>query len=95
MNDGYVFPEVLDLTKFMAEDADKSIPPIFYLYGVLVHSGVADRNRGHHYSFVCPNTESEWFRFDNDRVTHTSISQIMLESFGGEQGFNESKNGNR
>jgi ubiquitin carboxyl-terminal hydrolase 7 len=39
VNDRYAFPETLDLSKFMTEDADKSSPPIFHLHGVLVHSG--------------------------------------------------------
>eukprot|EP00026_Physarum_polycephalum_P001323 Phypoly_transcript_01324.p1 GENE.Phypoly_transcript_01324~~Phypoly_transcript_01324.p1 ORF type:complete len:1117 (+),score=280.10 Phypoly_transcript_01324:120-3353(+) len=93
VNDKYVFPETLDLSKFMTEDADKSSPPIFHLHGVLVHSG--DVHGGHYYAFIRPTTKPDWFKFDDERVTRATIQQVTEDNFGGEEEYNYNLHGRK
>ena len=93
VNDRYQFPETLDLTKFMTEDADKSLPPIFHLHGVLVHSG--DVHGGHYYAFIRPTMKTDWFKFDDERVTRATIQQVTEDNFGGEEEYNYNLHGRR
>jgi hypothetical protein len=85
LNFRYAFPETLDLSKFMTEDADKAAPPIYHLHGVLVHSG--DVHGGHYYAFIRPSTKPEWFKFDDERVTRATVQQVTEDNFGGEEEY--------
>lgn len=74
--------------KFIVVDVarqDNSADPEDYEYelqGILVHAGVAQG--GHYYSFVRdPNDLEQWFRFDDEDVTHFTADQIPLQCFGG------------
>lgn len=49
---------------------------------VLVHSG--DLNAGHYYSFLRPEKDSPFFKFDDDRVTRATTREAIDENFGGE-----------
>lgn len=48
----------------------------------MVHSG--DLNAGHYFSFIRPQKDGRWFKFDDDRVTPVSEYEVMNENFGGE-----------
>lgn len=85
VNDKYVFPETLDLSKYVTEDADKSTSYKFHLHGVLVHSG--DVHGGHYYAFLRPNAKDEWFKFDDERVTKATLQQAAEDNYGGEEEY--------
>ncbi|WPG98330.1 Hypothetical protein R9X50_00111900 [Acrodontium crateriforme] len=91
VNDRYEFPEVLDASPYLDDDADKSEPYIYHLHGVLVHSG--DLNAGHYYAFLKPRKNGDFFRFDDDRVTRATKREAIDDNFGGDYATNGS-NGN-
>jgi hypothetical protein len=84
INSRFEFPSTIDLTEFLVSDADLSRPPIFDLYGVLVHSG--SPHAGHYYAYLRPTTGPEWFEFNDSWVTKTTATQALDENFGGTYG---------
>lgn len=48
--DKFDFPEVLNLDRYLSENADRSRPAKYILHSVLVHSGSA--HGGHYFSFI-------------------------------------------
>jgi len=82
INDRFEFPEILDLSPYLSEDADKSEKYIYHLHGVLVHSG--DISAGHYYAFLKPHKNGEFFKFDDDRVTRATKKEAIDDNFGGE-----------
>jgi ubiquitin carboxyl-terminal hydrolase 7 len=85
VNDRYMFPETLDVSKFAAEDVDKKESCKFHLHGVLVHSG--DVHGGHYYAFIRPTPKDEWFKFDDERVTKATFQQAAEDNYGGEEEY--------
>ena len=86
VNDRYEFPDIWDATPYLDEDADKSEPYIYHLHGVLVHSG--DLNAGHYYAFLKPDSNGEFFRYDDDRVTRATKREAIDDNFGGDYATN-------
>eukprot|EP01133_Synstelium_polycarpum_P016790 gene16790-19968_t len=80
VNDKYTFPEVLDLSPYLDEEADTTIPSIYHLQGVLIHSG--DLHNGHYYAFLKPKKDGEWLKFDDEDVTKCTFAQVSEESYG-------------
>lgn len=62
-------------------------PQEYVLHGVLVHQG--DLNAGHYYSFLKPEKDGEFFKFDDDRVTRATKYDTIEDNFGGE--YNEAQ----
>jgi ubiquitin carboxyl-terminal hydrolase 7 len=59
----------------------------FLSHSVLVHSG--DLSGGHYFAFVKPTKDSNWLKFDDDRVTPATLKEVLEENYGGEpQGAN-------
>eukprot|EP00742_Colponemidia_sp_Colp-10_P010339 GILJ01011350.1.p1 GENE.GILJ01011350.1~~GILJ01011350.1.p1 ORF type:complete len:1306 (+),score=226.14 GILJ01011350.1:105-4022(+) len=94
VNDRYEFPQVLQLDRFLAEDAVNQVPNTYHLYSVLVHSG--DVHGGHYFAFIRPfppasllggtphpAQKSEWLRFDDERVSKATASSAIQDNFGG------------
>lgn len=70
INDRHEFPMQIDLADYLDKDApdSKSNEDWKYnLHGVLVHSG--DLHGGHYFTLIKPEKDSNWFKFDDDRVT--------------------------
>lgn len=82
VNDRHEFPEEFDAAPYLSDDADKSESWVYELHGVLIHSG--DFNAGHYYSFLKPNKNGHWYKFDDDRVTRATLKETLEENFGGE-----------
>jgi len=80
--DHFEFPKEIDLSDFLAEDADRSKSNVFELYGVLVHYG--NVQVGHYYAFLRTSTSTEWFRFNDDQVTKTTENKAITDNYGGE-----------
>lgn len=84
VNDRHEFPETFDASPYLSQNADFSEPWIYKLHGVLVHSG--DFNAGHYYAFLKPEKDGHWFKFDDDRVTRTTMNEVLEDNYGGEYG---------
>jgi hypothetical protein len=54
---------------------DESLTVHYRLYAVVVHSGQT-RQSGHYYSFVRPNINGQWWRFNDSDVSKTTFNQI-------------------
>lgn len=66
----------------MDKSADRSIPSVYKLHGVLVHSG--DLHGGHYFALIKPDRETRWLKFDDDRVTPVTDREVLEENYGGE-----------
>jgi ubiquitin carboxyl-terminal hydrolase 7 len=84
INDRHEFPDTFDASPYLSEDADQSEPYIYQLHGVLVHSG--DLNAGHYYAFLKPTKDGPFYRYDDDRVTRSTMREVLEDNFGGELG---------
>ncbi|KAF9649103.1 hypothetical protein BDM02DRAFT_3167185 [Thelephora ganbajun] len=82
INDRFEFPFEIDLDEFLDETADRSKPWKYKLHGVLVHSGELDD--GHYFTFIKPDRDTRWLKFDDDRVTPMTDREVLEESYGGE-----------
>lgn len=82
INDRFEFPDVLDLTPYLDQDADKTEPWTYKLHGVLVHSG--DLNAGHYYAYLKPNKDGWFYKFDDDKVTKATMRETLEDNYGGE-----------
>lgn len=82
VNDRHEFPDQFDASPYLSKEADKSEPWEYQLHGVLVHSG--DFNAGHYYAFLKPTKDGFFYKFDDDRVTRSTMKETLEENFGGE-----------
>ncbi|KMU74630.1 ubiquitin carboxyl-terminal hydrolase 21, variant [Coccidioides immitis RMSCC 3703] len=71
-----------DASPYLSENADRSEPWVYQLYGVLVHTG--ELNAGHYYAFLRPTKDGYFYRFDDDRVVRATMKQTLEENFGGD-----------
>ncbi|KAJ1611989.1 ubiquitin carboxyl terminal hydrolase domain that is fused to a MATH domain [Cryptosporidium canis] len=89
LNDHFTFPEKLDLSEFVShggkEDADQQMDKEgtekYILHTVVIHQG--DVHSGHYYAYIRPKPDSDWFRFDDEKVTLVSSSTAIEDNFGG------------
>ena len=81
INSRFEFPATIDLSQYLAENADKTKPNIFDLYGVLVHSG--STTSGHYYAFLRTSTGPQWYQFNDSHVTTATATESIDENFGG------------
>lgn len=83
INDRHEFPMQIDLGSYL----DSESPAVkedwkYNLHGVLVHSG--DLHGGHYFTLIKPEKDSDWFKFDDDRVTRVLEREVLEDNFGGE-----------
>jgi ubiquitin carboxyl-terminal hydrolase 7 len=74
----------IDLSDFLTASADKSVSYNYKLHGVLVHAG--DVHGGHYFGMIKPTKNSQWFRYDDERVIPVTIEDVLDENFGGDGG---------
>ncbi|KAK5463058.1 ubiquitin-specific protease ubp15 [Exophiala xenobiotica] len=84
VNDRHEFPDEFDASLYLSEEAKAAStePWIYQLHGVLVHSG--DFNAGHYYAFLKPTKDGYFYKFDDDRVTRSTMKEVLEENYGGE-----------
>jgi ubiquitin carboxyl-terminal hydrolase 7 len=89
VNDRHEFPGHFDAAPYLSKDADMSESWEYQLHGVLVHSG--DIGAGHYYAFLRPTKDGSFYKFDDDRVTKSTMKEALDENYGGE--YNTLANG--
>jgi ubiquitin carboxyl-terminal hydrolase 7 len=84
VNDRHEFPDEFDVTPYLSDDAKANSTEswTYQLHGVLVHSG--DFNAGHYYAFLKPTADGAFYKFDDDRVTRSTMKEVLEENYGGE-----------
>ena len=84
VNDRHEFPDEFDASPYLSDEARANSTEdwTYQLHGVLVHSG--DFNAGHYYAFLKPTKDGYFYRFDDDRVTRSTMKEVLEENFGGE-----------
>jgi ubiquitin carboxyl-terminal hydrolase 7 len=53
---------------------------VYTLYGVLVHDG--DLHGGHYFTFIKPDRDSRWLKFDDERVTPATEHEVLEDNYG-------------
>ncbi|KAI3493363.1 hypothetical protein L1887_41917 [Cichorium endivia] len=83
INDRHEFPLDIDLADYIDKESPVSNEDWKYrLHGVLVHSG--DLHGGHYFALLKPEKDSNWFKFDDDRVTPVTEKEVLEDNYGGE-----------
>ncbi|KAI6652262.1 Ubiquitin carboxyl-terminal hydrolase 7 isoform X1 [Oopsacas minuta] len=80
INDRCEFPDRLDLTEFLKDPPTK--PVIYLLHTIFVHTG--DNNGGHYVTYLNPNCDENWFKFDDEIVFRCSKEEAIENNFGGQ-----------
>ncbi|KAH7649926.1 ubiquitin carboxyl terminal hydrolase domain that is fused to a MATH domain [Cryptosporidium bovis] len=86
LNDHFAFPERLDLANYINDsnkdkNGDKNSNETYILHTVVIHQG--DVHSGHYYAYIRPNPDSNWYRFDDEKVTLVSSASAIEDNFGG------------
>ena len=81
INDRCEFPDRLDLTEFLKESP--ATPLIYRLHTIFVHTG--DNNGGHYVTYLNPNCDDNWFKFDDEIVFRCSKEEAIDNNFGGQR----------
>lgn len=79
LNNTYSFDYRLDLNEFL--EKPHCSPCSYKLLSILVHSG--DNSSGHYVSFINPELDGRWFKFDDEIVGHVAAKDAMDRNFGG------------
>lgn len=77
INKCITFPEMLDMIPFMTGTDD--IPPLYMLYGVVVHLDTLNASFSGHYISYVKDLQGNWFRIDDAEVQPAEMTQVMLE----------------
>ncbi|KAK6935081.1 Zinc finger, MYND-type [Dillenia turbinata] len=77
INKCITFPEMLDMIPFMTGKYD--IPPLYMLYGVVVHLDTLNASFSGHYVSYVKDLRGTWCRIDDTEVQPVSTSQVMSE----------------
>lgn len=77
INKCITFPEMLDMVPFMTGTND--IPPLYMLYGVVVHVDTLNASFSGHYVSYVKDLQGNWFRIDDSVVQSVPTSQVMSE----------------
>lgn len=77
INKYITFPELLDMVPFMTGTND--VPPLYMLYGVVVHLDTHNASFSGHYVSYVKDLSGNWLRIDDTEVQPVSMSQVMSE----------------
>ncbi|KAJ6830081.1 ubiquitin carboxyl-terminal hydrolase 15 [Iris pallida] len=77
INKCVTFPEMLDMIPFVTDAADS--PPLYMLYGVVVHVGTLNASFSGHYISYVKDAQGSWFKVDDSQVLAVSLNDVMSE----------------
>lgn len=82
----YEYPEEFDATPYLFSPGTYQLESwIYSLYGVMMHHG--DMLQGYHNAFLRPTKDGPFFKFDNHRVTRTTLKDIKDANSGERAGL--------
>ncbi|KAL8988120.1 MAG: hypothetical protein Q9169_008609 [Polycauliona sp. 2 TL-2023] len=82
----YEFPEEFDATPYLVSSGMSQRESwIYTLYGVIMHRG--DMSQGYYNAFLRPTKDGSFYKFDNHRVTRTTLKDIKDANFGERAGL--------
>ncbi|PVF96522.1 cysteine proteinase [Serendipita vermifera] len=79
-NDRLEYPFEIDMEEFLGSDVDRSESHVYRLHTVMVHVG--DLHGGTYYTFIKPNDQTRWLKFDDDRVTPATEKEVFEHNYG-------------
>ncbi|XP_024960747.1 ubiquitin carboxyl-terminal hydrolase 15-like [Cynara cardunculus var. scolymus] len=77
INKCITFPDMLDMIPYMTGTDD--VPPLYMLYGVVVHLDTMNASFSGHYISYVKDLHGNWFRIDDTQVQPVPLSQVMSE----------------
>ncbi|XP_074311208.1 ubiquitin carboxyl-terminal hydrolase 15 isoform X2 [Silene latifolia] len=77
INKCITFPEMLDMVPYMTGTND--VPPLYMLYGVVVHVDTLNASFSGHYVSYVKDLKGNWYRIDDSVVQPVPTSQVMSE----------------
>ncbi|XP_068666951.1 ubiquitin C-terminal hydrolase 15-like [Aristolochia californica] len=77
INKCITFPDMLDMIPFMTGNGDS--PPLYMLYGVVVHLDTQNASFSGHYVSYVKDVQGIWFKIDDTQVEPVPMSQVMSE----------------
>ncbi|KAJ8616659.1 hypothetical protein MRB53_036031 [Persea americana] len=77
INKCITFPDMLDMIPFMTGNSDS--PPLYMLYGVVVHLDTLNASFSGHYVSYVKDLQGTWFRIDDTEVEPVPMSRVMSE----------------
>ncbi|KAK1414370.1 hypothetical protein QVD17_30114 [Tagetes erecta] len=77
LNKCITYPEMLDMIPFMTGKDD--VPPLYLLYGVVVHLDNMNASFSGHYISYVKDLQGNWSKIDDSQVHRVSLSQVMSE----------------
>nr|XP_043624695.1 ubiquitin carboxyl-terminal hydrolase 15 [Erigeron canadensis] len=77
LNKCITYPEMLNMIPFMTGKDD--IPPLYMLYGVVVHLDTMNASFSGHYISYVKDLQGNWYRIDDAQVIRVPLSQVMSE----------------
>ncbi|CAA6665255.1 unnamed protein product [Spirodela intermedia] len=77
INKYVTFPDLLDMIPFMTGTGDS--PPLYLLYGVVVHLDTCNASFSGHYVSYVKDLQGSWFKIDDSEVQAVPFSQVMSE----------------
>eukprot|EP00249_Psilotum_nudum_P008207 c21118_g1_i1 orf=82-2181(+) len=77
LNKHVSFTEVLDMSPYMSEKADK--PPHYRLYAAVVHVDTQNASFFGHYICYVRDTRGSWYKVDDSMVIEVDLEQVMQQ----------------
>ena len=81
INTRFEFHKTLNLNQFLSKDSSSKDPPVYQLFGVLVHDGTA--SSGHYYAYLRPTQTEDWYKFNDSFVSPCSEDDAIANNYGG------------
>lgn len=77
LNKCITYPDMLDMIPYMTGTDD--VPPLYLLYGVVVHLDTMNASFSGHYISYVKDLRGNWSRIDDAQVHQVPLSQVMSE----------------
>ncbi|KAL8518401.1 hypothetical protein ACS0TY_009693 [Phlomoides rotata] len=77
INKSITFPEFLDMIPFMTGTDD--MPPLYMLYGVVVHLDMSNASFSGHYISYVKDLQDNWYKVDDSEVEPVELEHVLSQ----------------